>query len=142
MRLMIWTNPIDLDALNAFSKGSLSDFLEIEYVEVGEDFLTAKMRVGKKHMQPMGIMHGGASCILAETVGSMAANLCVDQTLKKCVGLEININHLRPVTSGTLKATARPFHKGRTTQLWEIKIENEDGKLVAISRHTVAVIPA
>ncbi len=137
---MIWTNPIDLDALNKFSKGSLSDLLEIEYVEAGDDFLIAKMPVEKKHMQPMGSMHGGASCVLAETLGSMAANLCVDQKLKKCVGLEINVNHLRPVTKGILKATAKPFHIGRTTQVWEIKIENEENKLIAISRHTVAVI--
>ena len=133
---MIWKQPVDIDALNRLSRGSLSDHLNIEYVEAGPDFLVAKMRVEKKHLQPFGIMHGGASCALAETVGSMAANLCAEN----CVGLEINVNHTRPVKGGVLKATARPYHIGRTTHVFEIKIENEEGKLVAISRHTVAVL--
>jgi len=137
---MIWKNPINLEELNDLSKGSLSDLLGIKYTDFGEDFLSIQMTVQEKHLQPMGIMHGGTSCVIAETVGSMAANLCVDQNQFTCVGLEININHLRPVKSGTLKATAKPQHIGKKTHVWEIRIENEEEKLIAISRHTVAVL--
>ena len=137
---MIWKNPLDLQKLNDFSKGSLSDLLGIKYTDFGEDFLTVEMNVEEKHLQPMGIMHGGTSSVIAETVGSMGANLCVDQKLFSCVGLEININHLRPIKRGTLIATAKPQHLGKKTQVWEIKILNEQGKLVAISRHTIAIL--
>lgn len=136
---MIWKSPINISELNARMKGTLSDSLDIEFTQVTENSLIATMRVQKKHMQPLGTMHGGASCVLAETIGSTAANYCVDPK-KACVGLEINVNHLRPMTEGILTAIATPYHIGKTTQVWEIKIYNEQKKLVAISRHTVAVI--
>lgn len=136
---MIWKTSIDLELLNRSMKNTLSDFLGIYFSEVRNDALIAKMNVEQKHLQPMGIMHGGASCVLAETIGSTAANFCVDPG-KICVGLEININHLRPVKSGILTATATLLHLGRTTQVWDIKIHNEENKLVAVSRHTVAMI--
>lgn len=137
---MIWKTPIDLDTLNERCRNTLSDFLGITFTSFGDDFLCATMPIEQKHLQPMGIMHGGASCVLAETVGSVAANFCVDQNEKACVGLDININHLRPVQKGTLMATATAVHLGKTTQVWDIKIRNEENKLVAISRLTISVI--
>ncbi|HSX14047.1 MAG TPA: PaaI family thioesterase [Chlamydiales bacterium] len=136
---MIWKTPIDLANLNDSMKNTLVDHLGIRFTEVKENALIATMEIHQKHMQPFGIMHGGASCVLAETVGSTAANFCVEAG-KICVGLEININHLRPVQSGILTATATVLHQGKTTQVWDIKIHNEENKLVAVSRHTVAVI--
>ncbi len=136
---MLWKQPIDLELLNHSMKGTLCELLEIHFIEVRENALIATMKIGQKHMQPMRIMHGGASCVLAETVGSTAANFCVESG-KVCVGLEININHLRPVKTGILTAMATPLHLGRTTQVWDIKIHNEQNKLVAVSRHTVAII--
>lgn len=136
---MIWKTTIDLEKLNQSMKNTLSDWLGISFSEVRDDALVARMKIEQKHLQPMGIMHGGASCILAETVGSTAANFCVGSG-KACVGLEININHLRPAQSGILTATATILHLGKTTQVWDIKIHNEQNKLVAVSRHTVAVI--
>lgn len=136
----IWTHPINLEEINLRGKNTLAEHLGIVFTDVGKDHLTAIMPIEQKHMQPMGIMHGGSSCVLAETVGSVAANFCIDQKTKRCVGLDININHLRSVRSGVLTATATPFHLGKTTQVWEIQIRNEERKLVAISRLTIAVI--
>jgi 1,4-dihydroxy-2-naphthoyl-CoA hydrolase len=138
-KTMIWTTPIDLDALNKRGIDTLAGHLGITFTEIGSDYLEAHMPIHKNLMQPMGIMHGGASCVLAETVGSVAANFCVDQSVKVCVGLDININHLRPVQSGILRARTTPLHLGKTTQVWDIKIHNEHGKLVAISRLTMSV---
>jgi 1,4-dihydroxy-2-naphthoyl-CoA hydrolase len=137
---MIWKTPIDLDSLNKRGLNTLLSHLGIKFTEIGDDYLVASMNIHQNLMQPMGIMHGGASCVLAETVGSAAANFCVDQNDKVCVGLDININHLRPVQSGVLTAKASPLHLGRATQVWDIKIRNELGKLVAISRLTISVI--
>lgn len=136
---MIWKTTIDLEKLNLTMKNTLCEWLSIRFTEVHDDALIATMTIGNTHMQPMGIMHGGASCVFAETVGSTAANFCVEMG-KVCVGLEINVNHLRPVQSGVLTATAKLLHLGKTTQVWDIKIHNDDKKLVAVSRHTVAVI--
>jgi 1,4-dihydroxy-2-naphthoyl-CoA hydrolase len=108
---------------------------------VGDDHLTASMPVDARTCQAMGILHGGASCALAETVGSIAANYCVDPSKKVCLGLDINANHLRPVHVGSLlKAVAKPLHLGNTTQVWEIKIYGDTKKLVSISRLTMAVV--
>jgi 1,4-dihydroxy-2-naphthoyl-CoA hydrolase len=139
MTQSIWTTPISLEELNQRSKGSLSDHLNIEYVDLGNDFLTARMPILPQVMQPMGIMHGGASAALAETVASAAANFCIDQALFACVGLELNINHVRPMKSGFIDAIATPLHLGKTTQVWDIKIYNEYKKLVSISRLTLVV---
>ncbi len=140
MKKRIWTQEIDLKTLNEANQGTLTDLLGIVFTEIGDDYLVATMPVTTQLLQPMGIMHGGASCTLAETIASIAANLCIDRTKKACVGLDININHIRPVYPGTiLTAITKPLHLGRTTQVWEIKIQNEN-KLVAVSRMTASII--
>jgi 1,4-dihydroxy-2-naphthoyl-CoA hydrolase len=136
----MWKSTISLEEINARAKNSLSDHLGITFVEVGDDFLTARMPIASEIMQPMGIMHGGASAALAETVASAAANYCVDPTKKVCVGLELNINHIRPMYSGHIDAIARPLHLGKTTQVWDIKIYEPGHKLVSVSRLTLAVV--
>lgn len=138
--MSIWKTEATLDVLNALSRDTLMEHLGIEYLEVGEDFLKARMPVDRRTKQPMGLLHGGASVALAETVGTLAALLCVDQKTKSAVGLEINANHIRPTTAGWVTATARPLHLGKTTHVWEIRITNDQDKLVCISRHTVAII--
>ena|SRR3990167_9879259 len=135
----IWITPLDLEDINLRAQNTLSDHLGIKFIEVGENYLTASMPVDSRTVQPMGILHGGASCALAETVGSAAANYCIDQNLAVCVGLDINCNHIRPVHSGTVIAVAKPFHLGKITQVWGIKIFNEQKKLICISRLTMAV---
>lgn len=129
-----------LEQLQARAKKSMVGHVGIEYTELGNDFLSGKMPVDERTMQPFGILHGGASVVLAETLGSAAASLTVNFSKKRCVGLEINANHIRPATNGFVYGTAQPLHIGRTTQIWQIKIKNEAGKLTCISRITVAVI--
>lgn len=135
----IWSVPISVEDVNERARESLSDHLGIEFTEAGDDFLAAKMPIDRRTIQPMGIMHGGASCVLAETVGSAAANYCIDPTYKVCVGLDININHIRSVRSGFVTGIAKPLHLGKTTQVWEIKIYNELKQLVSAARLTMAV---
>jgi 1,4-dihydroxy-2-naphthoyl-CoA hydrolase len=120
-------------------KGNMCEFLGIQIMEIGDDFLTASMPVNERTSQHMGIVHGGASCVLAETLGSVASYLCTEPGFH-CVGLDINANHLRPGLPPLLTGTAKPHHVGRRTQVWEIKIEDQDGNLVCISRLTTAVI--
>ena len=139
----IWwqgTRP-DIAALNAKGKGSLQDHLGIEMLAAGDDWLSARMPVEPRTHQPWGRLHGGASVALAETVGTIASVGTIDPATSMAVGMEINANHVRPVRDGWVIATARPEARGRTTQVWTIRIETEDGKLVCISRFTVAVIP-
>ena len=138
--MSIFFEKVTVEMVNKRAKNSLSDHLGIVFTEIGEDFLKATMPVSEKTLQPMGIMHGGASAALAETVGSAAGNFCVDTSKFVCVGLEININHLKPVSEGTVTAIAKPYHLGRKTHVWEIKLYNNEGKLTAISRLTLAVI--
>jgi 1,4-dihydroxy-2-naphthoyl-CoA hydrolase len=116
------------------------EHLGIEYLELGDDYLTARMPVDHRTRQTEGILHGGASVVLAETLGSIAARLCLGNENKTVVGLEINANHLRPVRSGWVTGTARPVHLGTKTQIWEIRISNDQDKLVCISRLTIANI--
>ena len=116
------------------------EHLGIQFLEVGDDYIKARMPVDQRTIQPFGLLHGGASIALAETLGSVAANLCVDREKKMCVGLEINANHIRPVTNGFVYGIAKPIHLGASTQVWEIRIENEQEKLVCISRLTLAVL--
>ncbi|WP_246166332.1 hotdog fold thioesterase [Sphingomonas sinipercae] len=123
------------------SDGTMIHHVGIEIVEIGEDFLTARMPVDHRTVQPQGRLHGGASCVLAETVGSIAANLAIDSTEFLAVGLEINANHIRPVKSGFVYGTARPDAIGRTTQVWTIRITDDEDRLVCVSRLTMAVIP-
>ena len=115
-------------------------YLNIEFTEVTEDSITARMPVDETTKQPFGRLHGGASAALAETVGSTAANLCVDLDRQVCVGMEINANHLRPVREGFVHATARPIHLGRKSHVWEIRIVDDEGRLVCVSRLTMAVV--
>ena len=124
--------------LNELSRNTMAEHLGIEFSEIGDDYLVAVMKVDHITHQPFGLLHGGASVALAETVGSLAGNLAVDES-RYCVGLEINANHVRPVKSGIVEATARPLALGRTTQVWDIRIVNGDGKLVCVSRLTLAV---
>jgi len=138
--MTIFKTEVDVETINKRAQNSLSDHLGILFTEVGQDFVCATMPINEKTTQPMGIMHGGASAALAETVGSAAANFCIDQNEFVCVGLEINVNHLKPVSKGKVKAVAKPYHLGRKTHVWEIKLFNDDNKLVSISRLTLAVI--
>ena len=116
------------------------EHLGIEFTAVGEDYLEATMPVDKRTHQPIGLLHGGASVALAETLGSVGANYCVDPEKQYCVGLEINANHIRSVRSGYVKGTARPVHLGKRTHVWEIRIVNEQNELVCVSRITMAVL--
>lgn len=138
--MSIWFKKVTPEDLNNLYKKTMVGHLGIEFLEIGSDYIKARMPVDHRTMQPAGILHGGASVALAETLGSMAANLCVDRNRKMCVGLEINANHIRQVRSGLVYGVARPIHIGITTQLWEIQIQNEKDKLVCISRITMAVL--
>jgi len=128
-----------LDALNAQSRGTAMEPLGIVFTEMGPDWLRATMPVDARTRQPYGLLHGGASVLLAETIGSSAGMLCVGEG-EGCVGIEINANHLRGVRDGVVTGTARPLHVGRQTQVWEIRIEDERQRLVCVSRLTLAVI--
>lgn len=138
--MTIWFSLVTPEDANKRSKGTMLSHLGIEFFEIGADFMSAKMPVDHRTQQPLGIMHGGASCVLAETVGSTAANYCVDPEKWYCVGLDINTNHLRSIRSGFVIATAKPFHLGRSTQVWGIDIVNEAGKLISVNRLTMAVL--
>ena len=137
---MIFKAPVNLETLNTVNLNSLAGQLGIEFIEVGDDFLTARMPVDERTKQPFGILHGGAFAALAETVGSVAATLCIDMTQQYAVGLDINANHLKSVRSGFVYGTARPVHLGRRTHVWEIKITDEAQKLVCISRLTLMIV--
>ena len=137
---MIWKMPIKVSLLNERGNHSMSDFLGIVFTQVGENFLIATMPVNERTCQPIGIMHGGASCVLAETVGSTAANFCVDQQTHYCVGLDINTNHIRSIKEGLVIATARPFHIGGRTQVWGIDIFDDSKRLISVTRLTMAVL--
>lgn len=129
------------DIKKPFGQSSMGEHLGIEFLEVGEDFLTARMPVDHRTTQPFGILHGGASVALAETVGSVASLLTLDSIqTHRAVGLEINANHIRPVSSGFVYAKAVPLHLGRTTHVWDIKITSEEQKLVCVVRFTVAIV--
>ena len=130
-----------LQQLNAIVPNTLLETLQISYTDLGEDYLTAKMPVNASVHQPQGILHGGATVALAETVGSTASHLFIDTSKFKVKGLEISANHLKSKSEGEVFATARPIHKGRTTHLWEIKIEDEEGKLISLCKLTTIVLP-
>ncbi len=138
--MKIWQTETDLNQLNARGENTMVSFLSIEFIEIGDDYLVARMPVCERTKQLLGIMHGGASCTLAETVGSAAANICVDLTKFYCVGLDINTNHLHMARLGHVIGTASPYHLGKTTQVWGIEIKNEQGEMVSINRLTMAVL--
>ncbi len=140
--MSIWFDKsITLAKIKDFGRDSMAGFLEMEWSAIGDDFLQIKMPVNEKTKQPYGFLHGGASCALAETVGSVASALVIDLNKFYCVGLEINANHLKSVMSGIVMGTATALHLGKTTHVWDIKICNENEVLVCISRLTVAIIP-
>ena len=136
--MSIWHSNPTLEVMNAANSGTISEHIGIEFTEIGDDYLAAKMPVDSRTVQPYGIVHGGASVTLAETLGSTGAFLVAGPE-KRVLGLEINANHLAGASSGYVYGKATPLHIGRTTQVWEIKIHREDGKLSCISRLTVAV---
>jgi 1,4-dihydroxy-2-naphthoyl-CoA hydrolase len=137
----IWKQTTDLDRLNGWTRGTLVEHLGMLVTEVGEDYVRGTMPVDGRTRQPFGLLHGGASVALAESLGSLAGNLCVDANVEMAVGLDINANHVGAITEGVVTGTARPLHLGRTTQVWEIRIEGENSRLICISRLTLAVVP-
>lgn len=137
---MVFNPGISLEALNSMRRNTLVEHLSIEFTEIGEGFIKARMPVDSRTHQPFGMLHGGASVVLAETLGSVAANFCIDQKNKYAVGLDINANHLRAVKEGWVYGTTTPVHVGKTTQVWEIRITNEADELVCISRITMAIL--
>ncbi|MFZ2318839.1 MAG: esterase [Pseudomonas sp. PGPPP3] len=139
--MSIWLQQPELTALNALSKNTIVELLDIRFEAFDDDSLTASMVVDPRTHQPYGLLHGGASVVLAETLGSTASYLCIDSTQFYCVGLEVNANHLRGLRSGRVTAVARPLHLGRTTQVWDIRLSGDDGKLSCVSRLTMAVVP-
>lgn len=136
---MIWKKEFTLEGLNN-TQNNMVKHLGIEFTGSGNDYLEASMPVDERTVQPFGVLHGGASVVLAETIGSMAGYLCLEDVKQTTVGQEINANHLRAVRKGIVTGRAKAVHLGRQSQVWSIEIKNEAGKLVAISRLTLAVI--
>lgn len=138
--MSIWFKQVSVTQLNDRGNNTMSDFLGIQFTEVGDDFMKATMPASEKTRQPIGIVHGGANVVLAETLASTAANCVIDIERFYCVGLEINANHIRSVRDGLITATTTPIHLGRSTQVWEIKLVNDEGQITCISRMTASVI--
>lgn len=137
----MWTAPLATPGeLNKLAAGTMAEILDIRFTTVGEDYLEATMPVNENTRQPYGLLHGGASAALAETVGSVAASMCIDRERQICVGLEINCNHIRGKKDGLVTARATPLHIGSSTHVWEIKIRDERDKLVCVSRLTMAIL--
>lgn len=138
---MIWfKKDLQLSEFATLGKGTMGEFIGIELTELGPDYLKAKMPVDQRTKQPFGLLHGGASCVLAETIGSIASALVVDMEKFNCVGLEINANHIRSAREGFVTGIVTPIHIGATTHVWDIRITDDRGKLVCISRLTVAIL--
>lgn len=138
--MSIWFRSFTLDEIQSYSRGSMVEHLDLRFTEIGPDYLRGTLPVDGRTSQPFGRLHGGASVVLAETLGSVAATHSVDMEQFHCVGLEINANHVRAARTGRVTGTARPVHLGRRSQVWEVRIEDEAGKLTCISRITVAVL--
>jgi 1,4-dihydroxy-2-naphthoyl-CoA hydrolase len=138
---MIWfKKDLQLHEITHLGKGTMGEHIGIEFTELGADFMKAHMPVDPRTRQPYGLLHGGASCVLAETLGSVASAMVIDPSTFICVGLEINANHIRGVREGLVTGTATPLHLGSSTHVWDIKIHDERGKLVCVSRLTVAIL--
>ena len=137
----IWQQTPDLANLNQSLKNTIGELLDIRFESYDDQSLTASMVVDPRTHQPYGLLHGGASVVLAETLGSTASYLCIDNSKFYCVGLEVNANHLRGLRNGRLTAVARAVHLGRTTHVWDIRLNGEDGKASCISRLTMAIVP-
>ena len=138
--MSIWYRKYSLEELKERGKGTMVEHLGINITEIGDVYLKGTMPVDHRTLQPMGILHGGASVALAETLGSLAANYVVDNQSKYCVGLDINANHIRAARKGIVTGVAKPLHIGSSTQVWSIEIADEEGRLVCISRLTMAVL--
>lgn len=138
--MTIWFTALTPEDLNHRGRNTMADFLEIKFTEVGENTLTATMPATQRTKQPLGIIHGGANVVLAETLASTAANAAVDFNKFYCVGLEINANHIRSVREGFVTGVTRPLHIGRSTQVWSVEIFDEAGKLTCVSRMTASVL--
>lgn len=137
---MIFLSQPSLDQLNLTSQNTMVSLLGIEFTDIGTDYIEATMPVDHRTKQPMGLLHGGANVVLAETLGSIASSLTIDTEKFACVGLEINANHLKSVREGKVRGVAKPVHIGKSTQVWEIKIFNHGDKLCCISRITMAIL--
>ena len=137
--MTIWKQPISVEHLTAVQQGSAVSHLGIEFLEVGDDFITARVPVDARTRQPYGLLHGGVSVVLAETLGSSGAAYAAPSG-HRVVGLDINANHLKSASSGWVTGTARPVHIGRTTQVWAIELHNDAGELTCVSRITMAVL--
>jgi 1,4-dihydroxy-2-naphthoyl-CoA hydrolase len=135
----IFQQSATVESLNKWSDNTLAGLLGIEFIAIGDDFLEARMPVDERTRQPLGLLHGGASVALAETLGSVAATLCLDDT-RFCVGLEINANHIKSVRNGFVTGRTQPIHIGNQTHVWEIRITNQSNELVCISRITMAIL--
>ena len=139
--MSIWFQKISISDLAGIFANTMAEFLKMEWEEIGNDFLKLSMPVDDSTRQPYGFLHGGASCVLAETIGSAGSALIIDREKYYCVGLEINANHLRSVKEGKVIATAKPLHLGKSTHVWDIKIHDENERLICVSRLTVAILP-
>jgi 1,4-dihydroxy-2-naphthoyl-CoA hydrolase len=139
--MSLWSTTPNLEQLNAMQKNTIGELLDIRFEAFDEQSLTASMVVDQRTHQPFGLLHGGASVVLAETVGSTASYLCIDSSRFYCVGLEINANHLRGLRSGRVTAVVRPIHIGRTTHVWDIRLSSDEGKTSCVSRLTMAIVP-
>lgn len=137
----LWRQPPNLDDINASQRNTIGELLDIRFESFDEQSITASMAVDARTHQPYGLLHGGASVVLAESLGSTASYLCIDTDKFFCVGLEVNANHLRGLRSGRVTAVAKPVHIGRTTHVWDIRLSGEDGKTSCISRLTMAIVP-
>jgi 1,4-dihydroxy-2-naphthoyl-CoA hydrolase len=138
--MALWFGSPTVEDLARKARGTMLEHVGIEYVELGDDFISARMPVDARTRQPYGILHGGASAVLAESLGSVASSLIVDPQRQRVAGIEINCNHVRSVASGWVLASCRPLHLGRTLHVWDIRIEDEAGRLTCVSRLTVAVL--
>jgi 1,4-dihydroxy-2-naphthoyl-CoA hydrolase len=138
----IWFHrDLSIDQLKDLGKETMTEHLGFEWVEVGENFLSASLPVDHRTKQPYGLLHGGASCVLAETLGSVASAMVVDHTKFICVGIEINANHIRSARHGKVIGKVSPLHLGNSSHVWDIRIHDEEEKLICVSRLTVAVLP-
>lgn len=138
--MSIWSHPLTIDSLNKMSENTLVSHLDIKITEIGPDYLTGTMPVDKRTHQPYGLLHGGASCVLAETLGSIAANCCIDSKESMAVGQHIEATHLKSATKGFVTGKASPINLGKTSQAWRIEIFNEEGKLLCDSKIIMAVV--
>lgn len=139
--MALWQQTPNIEQLNAFLKNTIGEQLDIRFESFDDESITASMVVDPRTHQPYGLLHGGASVVLAETLGSTASHLCIDSSQFYCVGLDVNANHLRGLRSGRVTAVARAVHLGRTTHVWDIRLSGDDGKSSCISRLTMAIVP-